>query len=266
MSDDIFYANLSGTRLISDIRSIELPIYSLSTNAIEHKQRIIQLNRRKIIVSPNDYGRPTICDKRFIWYVGGQILAAIDHGIPTSPHIMIHPCDFFKVINRGDGSKQYDAVLASIRRLRGTTIEVISDQNKYNSYRNFSLLSEAEVSYSKFKNQPISIKIRLADCIYNEIISGKVISFNEEYLSISSPLVARLYEIFEKQAGVKDLWKIKLEILHKWSGSLSPQRTLKHQFKKGIIKVPGFSFKIDERRDPSIIGKRTGSPRKRKTW
>ena len=78
-----------------------------------------------------------------------------------------------------------------------------------------------------------AVEVTLNDWMFRSIVQDRrVLTINREYFRLTQGLQRRLYELARKHCGVKDEWKIGLELLQKKCGSNSPLRVLRALVKK----------------------------------
>jgi hypothetical protein len=78
----------------------------------------------------------------------------------------------------------------------------------------------------------LDLEITLSDWVYRSIISKNVLTLHRDYFRLRKPFERRMYELARKHCGVKDEWKIGLELLQKKCGSNSPLRVFRALVKK----------------------------------
>src|SRR3546814_8263858 len=76
------------------------------------------------------------------------------------------------------------------------------------------------------------LEITLSDWVYRSVISKNVLTLHRDYFRLRKPFERRMYELARKHCGVKDEWKIGLELLQKKFGSNSPLRVFRAFVKK----------------------------------
>src|SRR3546814_6549892 len=88
--------------------------------------------------------------------------------------------------------------------------------------RIFGLIEEAKITRKTFDGRMLDLEITLSDWVYRSVISKNVLTLHRDYFRLRKPFERRMYELARKHCGVKDEWKIGLELLQKKCGSNSP--------------------------------------------
>src|SRR3546814_11982214 len=109
----------------------------------------------------------------------------------------------------------------ALTRLRGTTVRTNIQTGGVEETRIFGLIEEAKITRKTFDGRMLDLEITLSDWVYRSVISKNVLTLHRDYFRLRKPFERRMYELARKHCGVKEEWKIGLELLQKKCGSNS---------------------------------------------
>lgn len=216
---DLFVANLVDVAPKGDQTSMEVPIFSLNKNKDLEQFVWKGKNGDKVIITPNKYGRATIWDKDILIYLFGQIAAELNRGGQPSRTIRATAYDILVATGRSTGGKDYLALEAALRRLRGTAIETNIKTDGLKSKREFSIIQDWGTIEKNAEGNMVAVEITLSEWLYQAVTNLDVLTYDRDYYRLSSGLEKRLYEIFRKHCGRQAGWQIGEEALFVKSGS-----------------------------------------------
>lgn len=201
-----------------------------------------------IRVSPDENGRATIWDADILSYIQTQIWARMQRGEPVSPTVSISIYDCLKSIGRSTGGREYDLFLASIKRLKGTTVytnitsnDVIEDAG-FGWLQRYSLKRQASVSG---KEKLISCEVTLCEWLFNAtVIEHRYLSLDREYYSIESGFERKLYQICRRHLGNQSLWHVGADQLQEKMGSDSEKKKFLYELRQIVERDPFKDFSL----------------------
>jgi Replication initiator protein A len=141
---DFFIADITSWALKDDRHSMEHPVFALSKTP-DREIRRYEHNGVKITVTPSVLGRATIWDKDVLIYAISQLVEGLNRGQATSRVVRLKAYDLLVATNRHTGGKNYERLVESFRRLKGTQIETNIVTNGRRERRGFGLLEEWRV-------------------------------------------------------------------------------------------------------------------------
>jgi plasmid replication initiation protein len=216
---DFFVADILDWALKDDRHSMEHPMFSLSKKP-DHKIRQYEHNGVHITVAPGAYGLATIWDKDLLIYAVSQLVEGLNRGHPTSRVVRIKAYDLLVATNRHTGGHNYELLVDSLRRLKGTQIETDIVTGGRRDRRGFGLLEEWRIiERSPTDNRMVAIELTLSEWLYRAVLAREVLTLNREYFRLDGGLERRLYELARKHCGSQPNWVITLALLHKKTGS-----------------------------------------------
>jgi len=128
--------------------------------------------------------------------------------------------DLLVTTNRTTGGRSYEELRGALERLRSTSITTNISTNGTRQSRGFGLIDNWEiVERSAANGRMLAVEITLNKWLYNALLAREVLTLNRDYFRLSGGLERRLYELARKHCGNQAKWKIRMELLHKKSGS-----------------------------------------------
>jgi len=222
---DMFVANLVDVSLKDDRFSMEHQIYGLSKAKV-FKKFTYEHNGNTLEVKPSTDGIPLMKDKNILIYAASQLATAINKGRAPERTIKMTVFDFLKATNKGTGGEDYYQFLRSLDRLQGTTLKTnIMTGNKLQT-KAFGILDSYEViEYSidrktgkTNKKSATTVEITLSKWQYNAILSGELLTLNDNYFRLKSPTHMAIYLQIRKHCGKQGKWKVNLKTFQKKIG------------------------------------------------
>ena len=249
---DLFVAQLVDASPKSDRHSMEHPLFALSKRK-DMRIREYEHGDTKITVTPSVLGAATIWDKDIIIYCGSQIVAAINRGEKVSQWVEAESFSILKNTGRSTGGSNYEQLIAALKRLEGTRITTTIKTGGLRETRGFGLIDEWEVAErSPTTDRPLKVRIRLSDWCFRALVTGEVLTLNQEYFELTGGLERRLYELARKHVGrQQSTWRIKLENLQKKTGANSSGKLFRSQIKKIVERneLPDYEMGYDRAAD-----------------
>ena len=234
---DFFSADIVDCAFKDDQASMEAPIFSLATKEDLKIWKWVSVDGlRSVEVAPSIYGRATIHDKDVLIYCASQLTDAINHNQPISRTIRFTAYNFLVATNRATRGDDYDRLLTTLQRLKGTTITTNIETGKRRPRADvFGLIDSASMVKDPNNDaRMVGIEITLSEWLYNAIQAQEVLTLHKDYFRLRKPLERRLYEIARKHVGKQPTWKIGLKSLKEKSGST---QKLLRRFRAEILKI-----------------------------
>lgn len=188
----------------------------------------------------SEHGMATIWDSDVLIYCISKIVAARDAGDNDhGPSVFVTPHELLKSIARGTSGRDYQELLAAIKRLKTTTIETNIRGGK-NKIAMFNWLAEVE-GEGREATDPSQLKmleLRISNWLYKGIMSGQgVLTLDREWFLLKGGLERVIYRIARKHAGDQPQgWTCRLEVLHAKTGSEAPMRNFAVAMRKLIAR------------------------------
>lgn len=227
---ELFVCDVADAVLKDDMASMEHPVFTLSTKP-DLKPRRYENGDKWLEVTPSVKGMATIYDKDILIYAISQLMAAKKQGKPISKTIRISARDFLVFSNRLTGGREYNLLVESLTRLRGTTLATNVATGGHKPTKIFGLVDEATVHKNPDTERITGLEIVLSDWLYNAIGADEVLTLHPDYFRLRKPLERRIYEIARKHCGAQTEWKIGLTALKNKCGSNSPTKHFRYLLK-----------------------------------
>jgi len=233
---DFFVCDILDATPKDDLGSMEHPMFSLSTKP-DHTIRRYEHRGNSIEIAPGARGMATIWDKDILIYCISQLVEAINRGQDVSRVIWVTAYDLLVSTNRQTSGEGYKGLKSALQRLSGTRITTDIKTKDVLITKDFGLLDSWEiVEKSPDNDHMVAIEITLSEWLYNAILGREVLTISREYFRLRKGLDRRLYEIARKHCGYQRCWKVRLDLLHKKSGSSATLREFRRKV-KGIAKT-----------------------------
>jgi plasmid replication initiation protein len=204
-----------------------------------------------------EHGMATIWDADILIFCISKIVAARDAGDNDfGPSIFVSPYELLKSIARETGGKNYQELMAAIKRLKTTTIETNIRGGK-NRIAMFNWLAEVEGEGREAENpeQLKTLELRVSNWLFKGIMSGKgVLTLDREWFLLKGGLERVIYRIARKHAGEQAHgWTCKFETLYQKTGSEEPIRNFAVRLRKIIKKntLPRYAMRLTKTADGS---------------
>jgi plasmid replication initiation protein len=244
---DFFSWNPKGDR-----HTMEHPFFSLSKRK-DTKPRHYQSpdGKAEVTVMPTAYGMPTIWDKDLLLDAATLIREAMNRGDMGEENrpIRIETWNYLEATVKGDGAQQYKGMLATLKRLKGCTIETTIETDGTNYIEGFSLLDSYKIAVKTATGKVAALEIKLCDWMYGAIwnASQEMLSISRDYFKLEGGIERRLYELARKHCGTQPYWKVGVATLWEKSGSQSPLKEFRRKVFKGQVDLgtlPGYRVEL----------------------
>jgi plasmid replication initiation protein len=237
---------------------MEHPFYSLSKKP-ETTVRRYEHNGNWIEVVPSVRGLATIYDKDILIYCISQIVAKMKAGEPISKRVRINSRELLMFTNRGTAGKDYKALCDALDRLDGTRIRTNIRRGDGEQFNAFGLIDSASVA-RKFglDGRLMWCDVTLSDWVFEAIRGREVLTLHRDYFRLRKPLERRIYEIARKHCGAQSEWSVRVETLHKKSGSKATIREFRRVLREiaEFDHLPDYKVAHDAAKDKVIFRNR----------
>ena len=247
---DLFLCDVADAVIKDDMASMEHPFYSLSKKP-DRKIRRYENGDKWLEVTPSVKGLATIYDKDILIYCISQVIAKIKEGTPTQRTMQITAKELLVFINRKVGGRQYELLLESLERLKGTTIttNILVNDIEYDETQGFGLIENFIIRRSKKSGRVTGITLTLSQWVFKSIKERQVLTLHKDYFRLRKPLERRVYEIARKHCGKQDEWKISIEKLKVKCGSKGSLKEFTRLLKELVRgnHLPDYKVKVIEK-------------------
>ena len=215
-----------------DMASMEHPIFSLATKP-DKRTLHYEHNGNSITIIPSSLGLATIHDKDILLYCASYLRAAMNEGKTPNRTVRFTVYDFFISTNRLTNGRNYQLFKTALNRLRGTTINTNIKTGGFTIEEGFGIIDAWRAVKEDKSGRVIAAEIKVSEWFYNAIITNELLTINPDYFRLRMPIERRIYELARKHCGEQQLFKIRLEKLHKKVGSNSSLR----EFRRLVSKI-----------------------------
>lgn len=223
---ELFLCDLGDVVLKDDLGSMEHPIFSLSKRP-DTQVRVYKNGDKWLEVVPSVEGLATIWDKDVLIFAVSQLMAAKKQGREITRHLQFSSKDFLVFSNRATGGGDYKKLQAALDRLAGTRMRTNVETNGIGERQGSGLIEGYRISYSTQSGRVLQWELTLSEWLFRAVEANEVLTLHHDYFRLKSSLERRVYEIARKHCGSQAVWKIRLSLLRKKSGSQSPERNFR---------------------------------------
>ncbi len=260
--DNLFICDVQDAVLKDLCEMMEHPFYSLSKKP-ETKVRKYEHNGNWLRVTPSVHGLATIYDKDILIYCISQIMTKLNRGEKVSKRVSINTHDLLVFTNRGTSGRDYMAIADALERLGGTRISTNIRTGDTEKFTTFGLIDMGSIERKHgIDGRLMSMEIDLSDWIFDAIRESSVLTLHRDYFRLRKPLERRLYELARKHCGQKPQWRCSVALLHKKSGSKSPEKKFRFLV-RDVAKndhLPDYMVEFVEDRDQVLFINRNTMP------
>ena len=232
-----FLVDLTIAPLKEFIPHLEHPFFGLSTKPRKEPIRYEDGRGNWLELRPDiEYGLPTIFDQDLVIYAASALMAERNAGRDISKRLHFRTADLIEFSNRQFGGRQYMQVEQALYRLTATRLRtnVVGDQYEQTSI--FGMMDRATIIRKRDlrPNDPAALlgcEIILSDWMIEAILSNRLLTLHPDYFRLRRPFDRRIYQIARKHCGRQPRWEIGLAQLYAKSGSTSPLRRFRQQYK-----------------------------------
>ncbi|WP_019962183.1 plasmid replication initiator TrfA [Woodsholea maritima] len=155
-------------------------------------------------VKGNQDGIATMWDKRLLVYIQTLILQTMNDGQPVSRKVTFAPYDFFKAIGSATGKNEYDRFKASLKRLKGTTVESDTQAQNMSALTGVGFIDSYQFRERNTANgkRNAGVTIVLSEWLFLKFTEeGKALAVHPDYFKLTSGIEMRIYELCRKFVG-----------------------------------------------------------------
>tara|TARA_R110002126_G_scaffold54466_2_gene147449 strand:+ start:7970 stop:8776 length:807 start_codon:yes stop_codon:yes gene_type:complete len=209
MNDNIFECNLRAPySLKSDLFSLELPIYAISSKSREPVE--LKYKDTFVRITPSHIGRATVKDKEIVIYCLSQLMVQLNSKLQPGEIASVCTFDFLKTTGRGASGRAYQDFNLALERLKGTIIQT----NRTINGKPIDQISGIIESYKISESKSRRVEIKLADWIIQSALENKILTLDPSYFGIKRSFDKRVYEVCRKLCGKYHTLSIRLENFH----------------------------------------------------
>ncbi len=242
---ELFYACLTDVPARLPMVLMEFPIFVMTK-----KRSTVEFSwfnpkyDLQLTVTPTAHGIANMYDLDILIFIASQLIEASNNDLETSKRIKLHIGTLLKFVLRGNDGDRNDAIINSLRRLKGTLIETNIPANGISFTDGFSLIDGYKEYRSETTNNRLHVEITLSDWLYRSILSDEIRPLSHKYFKLTKMFDRNLYLLCHKHLGNQQKWNIRERKLHKKLGSRANIYKFRDQLKNSekIIDIElGFS-------------------------
>ncbi len=254
---DFFVCDVFDSAFKGDQASMAHPIFSLSKKPDMATRRYESADGDQWVeVRPSAKGLATVFDRDVIIYCISQCVSRFNEGVPVPRTLRFKAYDLLIATNRDTrgGGRAYQLLSEALERLQGTQVATNIQTGGEEVLDVFSLIDRFRVVRATRDGRMQDVEVTLSDWVFNAIAATEVLTLNKRYFQLARSIERRLYEIARKHCGDKEEWLIKLDTLHRKTGSQSTLREFRRMIKSVIDNdekhdhMPTYRFTLDEDR------------------
>ena len=250
---DLFICNLTSWPVKDDLASMDVPIFSLKRHG-DTTTRTYKRGERSVTVIPSSLGAATVFDKDLLLFVVSQLIEARNKGKTISRTVRVQSSDYLIATDRDDGSKSFNGVIGTLRRLKGTNVETniptgnVTQTHGFSLIDDYKILSEKTSTVKKIgKNNKLttteisrvfSFEITLSEWLMNGLLDFKVLTLEREYFKLDKSIDRRLYEIGRRHCGDQPIFKIGIDLLAEKVGTARERFKFRAHLRSAIKRQP----------------------------
>lgn len=250
-----YVTGLSSVPPKDDQASMELPLFAL--RAGERNVRVYEDKRQRVEIIPSALGAATQRDKDVLLFCVSQLVSARNRAATLgSRTVRATGYAILEFCHRGKAGKDYDRLIESLVRLRGTTIRTDRATGGRQITEGFGLIeSFRAVRDGRGSGRLECVEITVSEWLYNAIETTEVLSINPAYFDLRSDLERRLYELARKHCGRQATWRVSVIVLWRKSGSQSSLPEFRRKL-RGVARnnaLPDYRLILDAPQDTVVF-------------
>ncbi len=209
------------------------PFFSLSKNRISS----ISFNYKDIsikVVAPHEIGVATIYDCDLLIWLTSQLAQYRNKGITATRVISMRPSAYFRDTGRIKSGREYKVFMATLVRLKTTTIITNLQAGKRSFSHGFSLVDNFVIAKDN-NGKVLGAQIKLSEWFYRQCtVDMAYLAIPPSYFDLKGGIERWLYNIARKHCGNNPCWKLKIQTLF----IFYPNKNRKLRFfKRDVLKV-----------------------------
>jgi plasmid replication initiation protein len=229
---DFFVCDLLEASPKDDLGSMEHPLFTLSKKP-DTKIRLYEHNGNTVKVVPSALGLATIFDKDILIYCVSQLVEGLNRGRNVSRTVQVTAYDLLVATNRETGGRNYKLLEQAFQRLSGTRIFTNIKTAGRRVREGFGLIESYRIVEKSPKNaRMVAVEVVLSEWLFQAVCAREVLTISRDYFRLSRALERRIYELARKHCGKQLHWRVRLELLHKKSGSSGSLREFRRKLKQ----------------------------------
>lgn len=250
---DLWVPNILDATPKDDIASMEHPMFALVGGDMRIREYAHRGNWVKL--TPSSQGLATIKDKDILIYMASQMVEALNRGETINRTVRFTPYNLLVFTERDTSGWGYRRLLEAFHRLRNTSIETNIQSGHYTIEEGFGWIDDWRIVRCAPSGRMESVEITICKWLWHAIMHQNVLTISPDYFRLRRPLERRLYELCRKHCGSQKRWAIRLETLHRKSGSTATRT----EFRRHIINttesnhLPDYRLRYIEAQDLVVV-------------
>lgn len=218
---ELFTPLLLGSMSVKDQQDLmQYPFFSLSKSKrispIEYDDGRVKIT----VTSTKEHGIASIFDADIIIYIASLIRDHLNRGLPTSRKIKVSRYDVLEFIGKSTSGRGYQQLRSALERLKATNISttITRENSRFKKYGMWGWLEGYSIIEKSGK--PVAIEITLSEWLYDGIIDDKLLlTLSRDYFQLDGGLEKFIYRLCRKVVGTSNILQMKLQTVHKRSGT-----------------------------------------------
>lgn len=248
---DFFVCDILDANPKDDLGSMEHPLFTLSKNP-DTQIRLYEHNGNTVKIVPSAMGLATIFDKDILIYCISQLVEGLNRGREVSRTVRLTAYDLLIATNRDTGGRNYKLLEHAFQRLSGTRIFTNIQTAGRRVREGFGLIESYRIVEKSPKDSTmVAVEVTLSEWLFNAVCAREVLTLSKDYFRLGKALERRIYELARKHCGNQAVWKVRLELLHKKSGSSGTVREFRRKVKNlcETNHLPDYDLSYDSEED-----------------
>lgn len=248
---DFFVCDILDANPKDDLGSMEHPLFTLSKNP-DTQIRLYEHNGNTVKIVPSAMGLATIFDKDILIYCISQLVEGLNRGREVSRTVRLTAYDLLIATNRDTGGRNYKLLEHAFQRLSGTRIFTNIQTAGRRVREGFGLIESYRIVEKSPKDSTmVAVEVTLSEWLFNAVCAREVLTLSKDYFRLGKALERRIYELARKHCGNQPVWKVRLELLHKKSGSSGTVREFRRKVKNlcETNHLPDYDLSYDSEED-----------------
>lgn len=248
---DFFVCDILDANPKDDLGSMEHPLFTLSKNP-DTQIRLYKHNGNTVKIVPSAMGLATIFDKDILIYCISQLVEGLNRGREVSRTVRLTAYDLLIATNRDTDGRNYKLLEHAFQRLSGTRIFTNIQTAGRRVREGFGLIESYRIVEKSPKDSTmVAVEVTLSEWLFNAVCAREVLTLSKDYFRLGKALERRIYELARKHCGNQAVWKVRLELLHKKSGSSGTVREFRRKVKNlcETNHLPDYDLSYDSEED-----------------
>ena len=177
-----------------DLFALEFPLFSLKLDKRALDYEFTSRNGTTITLCSTTAGRATMQDADLWLYCISKMMQLIYEKDTPTRRITFTGYDFLKATGRKTSGTDYQQVIKSLERLKGTILKTNRTIETWEVGAGLGLLDSYEYVKDKKTGKIVQIEVVLPQWLYCEVVSKKIATIDPRYLELK-PLEKRIYQL-----------------------------------------------------------------------